>query len=86
MTEDELRRRARLGEDSYTEFKERIDHPESIAGEIVAFANTEGGRLFVGVSDDGRIVGVPDATQTIDPPEPRSAATAFSPPFCLSSS
>lgn len=64
MTEEELRRRVRLGEDSYTEFKERIDHPESLAGEIVAFANTEGGRLFVGVGDDGRIVGVPDAAQT----------------------
>ena len=63
MTEEELRRRVRLGEDSYTEFKERIDHPESLAGEIVAFANTEGGRLIVGVSDDGRIVGVADAAQ-----------------------
>jgi ATP-dependent DNA helicase RecG len=64
MTVDELRSRLRSGEDSYTEFKERIDNPESIAGEIVAFANTEGGRLFVGVADDGKVAGVANPTQS----------------------
>lgn len=43
LTAEELRRRLRTGEDSYTKFKERIENPESIVGEIVAFANTQGG-------------------------------------------
>lgn len=59
-----LRSRIRAGEDSYTEFKERLDNPESIAGEIVALANTEGGRLLVGIADDGRIVGLANPNQT----------------------
>lgn len=64
LTVDEIRSRLRTGEDSYTEFKERIEHPESIAGEIVAFANTDGGYLLVGVTDKGAIAGVVNPTQT----------------------
>jgi len=63
LTADDVRQRVRLGEDSYNEFKERLDHAESVAGEIVAFANTDGGRLLIGVADDGRIVGVPNPDQ-----------------------
>ncbi|MBO4394519.1 MAG: putative DNA binding domain-containing protein [Spirochaetales bacterium] len=47
------------------EFKEldRITSalPSSTAKEIVAFANTEGGSLYIGIADDGSIVGVDDA-------------------------
>ena len=64
ITVEELRQKIRSGEDSYTEFKERVDNPESLAGEIVAFANTEGGRVLVGVADDGRVVGLSDPAQT----------------------
>lgn len=47
-----------------TEFKE-LDRtkgtlPDSIPKEIVAFANTEGGELFVGIRDDGSVVSVAD--------------------------
>ena len=39
------------------------DNPElSLAAkEIVAFANSEGGTLYLGVDDDGSVVGVDDA-------------------------
>lgn len=45
-----------------TEFKE-LDRekgtlPASISKEIVAFANTEGGELYIGIKDDGTVVGV----------------------------
>ncbi len=45
-----------------TEFKE-LDRvkgtlPESVPKEIVAFANTEGGELYIGIRNDGTIVGV----------------------------
>lgn len=55
------------GEDSQTEFKApRIEGPrvtgadgnsEGFAGEIVAFANSEGGVILVGVEDDGPLAG-----------------------------
>jgi ATP-dependent DNA helicase RecG len=48
------------GEGPQQEFKRLIDNTESIAGEIVAFANAEGGALFIGVDDDGSIAGVAD--------------------------
>ncbi|MCX7045296.1 MAG: putative DNA binding domain-containing protein [Candidatus Sumerlaeota bacterium] len=46
------------GEDQRREFKREVDNPESMAGEIVAFANSEGGTLYLGVNDDGSIFGV----------------------------
>jgi len=52
------------GEGQHREFKRLIDNPESVAGEIVAFANSEGGALYVGVDDDGRIIGLSDANTT----------------------
>jgi ATP-dependent DNA helicase RecG len=64
ITVEALRQKLRSGEDSYTEFKERIDNTESVAGEVVAFANTEGGWLLVGVSDKGDVVGLANPTQT----------------------
>ena len=47
-----------------TEFKE-LDQvkgtlPDSVPKEIVAFANTEGGELYVGIRNDGSVVGVAD--------------------------
>lgn len=48
----------RAGESDYVEFKKRINHPEKVAREIVAFANTGGGHLFVGVEDNGHIEGL----------------------------
>jgi len=39
------------------EFKESFDS-KNLAKEFVAFANTEGGRVFIGVSDDGDIKGI----------------------------
>ena len=51
------------GEGQQREFKREIDNPKSIAGEIVAFANSEGGQLYIGVDDDGTIAGCPDPAQ-----------------------
>ncbi len=46
------------GENSYIEFKIEATRPESIAKELVAFLNFEGGSLYIGVSDNGKIIGV----------------------------
>jgi ATP-dependent DNA helicase RecG len=59
-SEAEVRQGISMGEGQQREFKQRIDNLESIAGEIVAFANSDGGSLFVGVEDSGGIVGLSD--------------------------
>ncbi|MHB8282316.1 MAG: AlbA family DNA-binding domain-containing protein, partial [bacterium] len=45
------------GEGLKSEFKENFD-PKNITKEIVAFVNTEGGRIFIGVNDDGEVKGI----------------------------
>ena len=48
------------GEDSHTQFKQSQDvtNATSLAGELVAFANSKGGRILIGVSDQGTVIGV----------------------------
>lgn len=46
------------GEDSQTQFKERFESIDSLAAEICAFSNSNGGNIIVGVSDDGEIIGL----------------------------
>jgi ATP-dependent DNA helicase RecG len=57
-TRTELLRLIRGGEDTYLELKIKLSNPERIAQEIVALANTNGGTLVFGVSDQLRIEGV----------------------------
>lgn len=40
------------------EFKRKVAHPDKIVREVVAFANTDGGYLLVGIGDDGSIPGL----------------------------
>ncbi len=46
------------GEHQQQDFKYCISDSKKIARSLVAFANTDGGRLLVGVKDNGRIAGV----------------------------
>lgn len=46
------------GEDSKNQFKENVNNPNSLTAEIVAFSNSGGGNIFIGVSDDGNITGL----------------------------
>ncbi len=63
---EEVGLRLRLGEDSHWEFKQfdfRGDRPigpdrDSLADELAAFANGNGGVMLCGVADDGRIQGM----------------------------
>ncbi len=58
MDEFTLREELLKGEDSTRQFKRQIDGQDHLAKEIVAFLNTRGGRIFVGVDDDGSIAGL----------------------------
>lgn len=56
----ELIERISNGEDSYTQFKENITNPDKLAQELVAFSNSKGGLLIIGVSDYNDIIGIND--------------------------
>jgi ATP-dependent DNA helicase RecG len=46
------------GEDSRTQFKQTITNAESLAGDLVAFSNSKGGRILIGVNDQGVVNGL----------------------------
>lgn len=46
------------GENLNVEYKQRFSEFEKIAKEIIAFANTSGGVIIFGISDNGKILGV----------------------------
>ncbi|MCS7004281.1 MAG: ATP-binding protein [Cytophagales bacterium] len=54
----ELKRLVRGGENTEVEFKHKVADPLKIAKEVVAFANTKGGWLLLGVNDDKTIPGL----------------------------
>lgn len=54
----DIRKLVLEGEGQHTEFKRKAAHPEKIVREFIAFANTDGGTLLIGVDDDGSIHGV----------------------------
>ena len=56
LTKEELSIILQEGEGYRTEFKERLT--ANLDREMVAFANASGGRLFLGISDDGKISGI----------------------------
>jgi predicted HTH transcriptional regulator len=74
---DVLEKQIREGEHQQQDFKFRIDSTQKIAKTLSAFANTDGGKLLIGVKDNGKITG-------IDPQEEyhmiEGAATLFCKP------
>ncbi len=55
---EELRQLLREGEHQEQDFKFRIDSSSKIARTLSAFANTDGGRLLIGVKDNGKVTGI----------------------------
>ena len=58
MTLYELKEIIEAGESGTVEFKRKFTEPEKIAKEMIAFANTHGGRILFGIDDDKSVVGV----------------------------
>ena len=66
-TVDQMLQQIRAGEDGRAEFKtlrlrgRSVVSPdaEDLAGELAAFANAEGGTVFLGVDDSGTVTGIP---------------------------
>jgi ATP-dependent DNA helicase RecG len=47
-----------LGEDSARQFKANVKNSDSLASEMAAFANSEGGTILIGVADNGAVPGL----------------------------
>jgi ATP-dependent DNA helicase RecG len=62
----ELLRLIRGGEDTYLELKVKLSNPEKITQGIVALANTDGGVIVFGVTDQLKVEGVDDALAVRD--------------------
>lgn len=60
MRQEELKSILDNGENSYIEFKEESIKAKDLAEEIVAFANSEGGIILIGVDDEGIVKGITD--------------------------
>ncbi len=58
MLKNELRELLPAGENSGVEFKRDDVHPDSLAKEIAALLNLEGGRILLGVDDNGAVSGL----------------------------
>lgn len=54
------------GESEYIEFKESLRETSEIIETVVAFANKNGGKIIIGVADDGRITGVKIGKGTLE--------------------
>lgn len=51
MERSEIMAAALAGEDSRHQFKETIDNADSLAAEMVAMLNTDGGMIYIGIAD-----------------------------------
>ena len=58
METSELLKIIELGEDSKHQFKEKIADARKLAAEMVAFSNSQGGMIIIGVDDRGGVVGL----------------------------
>lgn len=84
MEEFELRNQILLGEDSTRQFKREPSADAKMAGEIVAFANSGGGRILVGVEKDGSISGLTgEAAERVGEDMAKIAWDNVRPPFSI---
>jgi len=58
MNKNRLQKEIATGEDSTRQFKVDIKNADSLAAEMVAFSNTDGGTIYIGVEDNGNIKGL----------------------------
>ena len=54
----ELQQRIEKWEDLHTEFKQGSIEPDDLAASLVAFANTDGGQIMFGVTEQRQVIGV----------------------------
>ena len=80
MKYKELKELIEEGENIQCEFKRKFSTPEKIAREMIAFANTKGGYMIIGVDDDKEIIGVESEKETAELIK-ETAASVCEPPL-----
>jgi predicted HTH transcriptional regulator len=85
MTGQELLEIIKGGESSRVQFKERLPHQDSFAHELIAFSNSKGGIIIIGVNDKtGEINGLSfEEIQQINQQLPNIASQKVYPPVYL---
>lgn len=53
-----------MKESPTVEFKRELT--DAVKREIIAFANTQGGELYIGIEDDGTVIGLNNAHKTLE--------------------
>jgi ATP-dependent DNA helicase RecG len=67
MNQEELLKDIALLEDGKRQFKVKIESADSLAAEMAAFANSEGGTIYIGVANDGTTPGLdPDEVNRLN--------------------
>lgn len=92
MQTSEIYELAAAGEDSRHQFKVRVARADSLAQDLVAFTNSGGGVILVGISDEGSVVGLSSeevrelnqllssaSSQHVEPPINPSSANVLPP-------
>ncbi len=63
---EDLLEAIRRGENEEVDFKETLTNSDDIVKTVIAFANTKGGVLLIGVNDECQVVGVKEDLEVID--------------------
>ncbi|MFN0087565.1 MAG: RNA-binding domain-containing protein [Blastocatellia bacterium] len=73
------------GEDSRHQFKEDFRNMDSLAAEMAAFSNSNGGKLFIGVDDTGEVIGLTfQEIKRLNQLVSKAASQLLNPPICPS--
>jgi len=79
--EDVVKEWINRGENEFVEFKEGLKHADDVMKTVVAFANTKGGVIILGVKDDGSIVGSDESVESVKNRLERMISSKCDPPI-----
>lgn len=82
--EDVVKEWINRGENDFIEFKEGLKHADDVMKTIVAFANTKGGVIIMGIKDDGSMIGTDESADSVKNRLERMISSKCDPPIDFS--